>query len=409
MTEKEFANIYGDEQQEVTKNFVTKSISSNYNIKDAFIEFCDNGYDARIFGEPLNMSFDYNPNEHTINVRDNGTGINDDRNLFKLGGTNKENAHGKIGKYGIGVLGSISSIAKECFYDKSEVVVVTYSSANNGTYFEKSCCFKSNGNITIGKTDFSECDKNEHFTNIKFTNVCLENNTEIIQAIEETFEITLQTDLNITFNGRHLGKSGFKTFIGDEIPETINVGNDTVDVKYRLIGGSNNKSDKTFIESGLRFYSKNTNRLLAKDTQFWNWFADKSAQPTICGLRVGIWIDDSLESFNKFGIKPAKNGISYKKYHAQKDFKELKDKLVEIYNKAANTTHSDNSGEYKIGTRVFTKTSANIKGIYKYDEEANLVYIKSGQPKLEEIAQLINDYINLKKRFEKKKQKKDGK
>ena len=38
---EDFINKYGNEPQEVTKNYSTKSLASNYNIKDAFIELCD--------------------------------------------------------------------------------------------------------------------------------------------------------------------------------------------------------------------------------------------------------------------------------------------------------------------------------------------------------------------------------
>lgn len=43
-----FIGKYGVEEQKVTKNFSAKSLGINYDIKDAFIEFCDNAYDARL-------------------------------------------------------------------------------------------------------------------------------------------------------------------------------------------------------------------------------------------------------------------------------------------------------------------------------------------------------------------------
>ena len=42
MTEQEFITKFGEESQEVTKNYATKSLGTNYDIKDAFIEFGDN-------------------------------------------------------------------------------------------------------------------------------------------------------------------------------------------------------------------------------------------------------------------------------------------------------------------------------------------------------------------------------
>ena len=63
---EEFIAIYGNEKQEVTDNFVTKSISTNYNIKDSFIEFGDNSYDARIIGKTLDSTIDIDNSAQNI-------------------------------------------------------------------------------------------------------------------------------------------------------------------------------------------------------------------------------------------------------------------------------------------------------------------------------------------------------
>ena len=403
---EEFIAIYGNEKQEVTDNFVTKSISTNYNIKDSFIEFGDNSYDARIIGKNLEYKIDIDNSAHTINIYDNGHGVKDASNLFKLGGTNKDKDNGKIGKYGIGVPGASSSIAKECIYDKNEIVQVIYTSAHKGNMFEKRVAFNSDGTMRIGTTEYSKCDVNEHFTNILFKNVILENTSEIIGALEETFENPLQNGFNISFNGRQLGKSNVRTFIGDEPVDVVKVGDDDVEIRYRIIGGNVNKGDREFEEAGLRIYDKNTGRLLGKSTKYWNWFVGREAQPNICGLRAGIWIDSSLSSYTKFGILPAKNGVKYKQYYKQDDFKELSEKLSSIYRQAANTTPNEGVGEYKIGSRVFIRSGANFDGLYHYDEVCNSVLIKKGTPKLKDIAALVNENINLKKRLEKNLKKK---
>lgn len=400
MTEQDFIKKYGDEPQEVTKNYATKSLGTNYSIKDAFIENVDNSYDARIQGKTLNCIFDYNQEEHTVQVIDDGTGIVDATNLFKLGGTDKENKKGKIGKYGIGVPGAVSAIATKCVYNKTEPVEVIFESEHKGKCFEKHILVLPNGNMCIGETSYKECDENLHSTKILFSNVTFESCTEIIEALEETFEEPLHKDLNICFNGRQLGKSANRTFVGDEQVKTIMVGKFKTDVKYRIIGGDSNSSqDRAFNEAGLRVYDKNTGRLLAKSNELWSWYAGKQAQQNICGLRAAIYIESSIEAYNKFGIKSTKNGVTYSKYYkTDPDFLELASELASIYNQASKTTPSTTEGIITIGGREYQTTTIKMEEPYIEVKNGSYLIKKRLTPK--EIAELVDEIITLKKKCE---------
>ena len=132
MNAQDFISKYGDEPQEVTKNYSTKALGTNYDIKDAFIEFGDNSYDARIKGETLNFDIKTDNDAKTFTLTDNGTGVVDDTNLFKLGGTDKEKDKNKVGKFGIGVPGAVAAIATKCVFNKDEIVETIYESAHGG-------------------------------------------------------------------------------------------------------------------------------------------------------------------------------------------------------------------------------------------------------------------------------------
>ena len=402
MTDIEFINKYGDEPQEVTRNYSTKSLGTNYNIKDAFIEFCDNAYDARINGETLDFSIEIDANSKKFAFIDNGTGVSDDANLFKLGGTNKEKDKGKIGKFGIGVPGATSAIATKCVFNKSEMVEVIFESAYNGKRFEKHIAVLPNGETILGKTTYESCDENLHYTKITFTNVELKTRTEITDALEETFEEPLHRDLNISFNGRQLGKTFNRTFVGDEPVKTIMVGPFSTDVKYRIIGGDTmSSSDRTFEEAGLRVYDKKTGRLLAKSNDLWFWYGGKKAQQNICGLRAAIYIDSSIESYNKFGIKPAKNGVTYAKYFSSDvDFALLSNELSSIYNQAAKTAPATSEGVITLGGRTFQTTTMKISEPYM--EVGKGSYLIKKKYTTSEMAQIINELITLKKKCDKK-------
>ena len=406
MTVENFIEMYGDEPQEVTRNYATKSLGTNYNIKDAFIEFCDNAYDARVEGESLDFDIRIDDVNKTFTISDNGTGISDDENLFKLGGTDKERDKTKIGKYGIGVPGATSAIATKCACDKSdgEMVEVIFESSCNGTWFEKHIGFDSNGNIILGVTKYNDCHPYQHYTKITFKNVRLSAYADIVDAMEETFEEPLHKDLNISFNGRQLGKSAKRTFVGDEQVKSIMVGPFKTEVKYRIIGGdSASSNDRSFDQSGLRIYDKKSGRLLAKSNSLWSWYANRSAQPRICGLRAAIYIESSIESYNKFGIKPAKNGVTYAKYHSSVDFAELSDELSSIYNQATNRGPCTSDGIISIGGRTYQVTSMKLDKPYVEVSQGNYIIKKKYTP--DELAKIIDELITFKKKLQRKSQK----
>lgn len=401
MKEQDFISKYGDEPQEVTKNYSTKSLGTNYDIKDAFIEFGDNAYDARFKTETLNFEIKFNSSEKTIVFCDNGTGVKDDSNLFKLGGTDKEKDKNKVGKFGIGVPGAVSAIATKCVSNKDEIVETVYESAYNGKLFEKHIATCPNGNTILGATTYEECDPSLHYTKVTFTNVELKTYTEILDAMEETFEEPLHKDLNISFNGRQLGKSSSRTFVGDEIVKVVKVGKFTVKVKYRIIGGeSGDSKDRAFDEAGLRVYDEKTGRLLAKNTKLWKWYGNKEAQQNICGLRAAIYIEGSIESYKKFGVVPAKNGIAYSYYFKDPDFAELTDVLQSIYNQASKAGPSTSDDVIKIGSRTFQTTTMKIN--QPYIEVGSGNYLIKKKYTATEIAEIINELISLKKKCEKK-------
>lgn len=402
-TIEDFIKMYGDEPQEVTKNFCSKSLATNYNIKDAFIELCDNAYDARLDCETETLNFDItvDNNNRTISFKDNGSGISNDENLFKLGGTDKEEDKNKVGKFGIGVPGAVSAIVKECFCDKEQFVEVIYESACNGRFFEKHIAYTSSGNNTLGRTIYKDCDSSLHYTKVTFTNVVLNSCSEIIDSMEETFEEPLRKDLNISFNNRQLGKTNIRTFVGDEHIKTIKVGEFFVDVKYRIIGGeSNNVKDRAFDETGLRVYDKATGRLLAKNTKLWKWYGNKEAEHNICGLRAAIYIEGSIASYRKFGVVSAKNGIAYSYYYKDPDFVDLTAELKSIYNQASKsgTTIADNI--ITINGRSFQPTP--MKMDKPYIEVSPGSYLIKKKYTTTEIAELISENIALKKKCESK-------
>lgn len=407
MTKEKFISQFGEEEMKVTSNFASKALGTNYNLVDTIIEFCDNSYDARIKNMNLNFVIDINRDKHTLSLIDDGKGIANAENLLKLGGTDKEQRSDAIGKFGVGVEGAISSIASQCAYDPEDMVEVSFISSNNGKRFEKHTAFTENGEQIIGKTDYYDCNKDEHFTRITFTNVELSDSdcTNICSAMEVTFEEPLQKNLNIRMivngNERVLGKSTAHTFVGDESIETVTVGCFSTDVKYRIIGG-NEQSARSLDEAALRIYDKKSGRLLAKSTKYWKWFAGREAQQNICGLRAAIYIDSSIDCYKTFGISATKNGITWKDYYKNPDFAELKDKLGNIYAKACNTKSNKTEDEIVISGYTYNFTSANkMEGLYKVVEEAGIVLAKK-KPSNMEIANLIAENIRLKKKCEKK-------
>lgn len=405
-----FTSKYGNEEPKVTENYAAKSLAINYDIKDAFVEFCDNAYDARLSDTELNFVISVNNDEHTLSFEDNGMGISDDDNLFTLGGTNKERDKNKIGKYGVGVPGAVSAIAKQCVYDNEKNVEIIFESSSNGTHFEKHIAVFSNDDMLIGKSTYNKCDYNHHFTKIIFRNVYIKSLGDISLYMEEVFENPIHNNLNIIINGRTLGKSSssIKTFNGDEGIETVKVGGLNVDVKFRIIsGGAKGDDVRKLEEAGLRIYDKSSGRLLAKGVKLWRWYCGKEAQQTICGLRAAIYIESSIKSYSMFGIFSAKNGVTYKDYYKKDEFKELKNKLCEIYQRAAGGVKSNETEPIKVGHRVYIPTNAKLDGNL-YHTVGSEVIIKK-KYSIKEVASLIDRVILLEEYKSKKELKKSKK
>lgn len=399
MTTQDFIQKYGEEQQEVTKNYTTKSVGKSYHVNDSFIEFCDNAFDAKIQGKPTNIVIDIDNDTKTITVVDDGCGIKNEKLLFRLGGTDKD-GQGKIGKYGIGVPGAVAGLATKCRYNQGVPVEVVFESAYNGSKFVKHVLFNTKGEQIIGKAEHFSCEKEQHYTIVKFTNVYMPQIIDLIAALEQTFEEALKNNIHIIVNGRELGKSSKPTFTGEEIEEKINVGNFTVYVKWR-ISSSDSSDEREFEKSGIRIYDKKTGRLLGINTKYWEWFAGRNAQQNICGIRIGIYIESSIECYDKFGVLPTKNGIAYKKYCKDPDFKELSERLREIYRKASHTSASSSDFEtITLGARSFQPTASKLLTPF-VEIDSNTVMFRRKWSN-DEIANFINDYINLKRKVEKK-------
>lgn len=416
MTKKEFQEKFGSEDMKVTSNYATKSLSRNYNIADAVVEFCDNAYDARVDGKSIDVQINIDGMNNTLSVIDNGCGINDDSNLITLGGTDKEHCNNKIGKYGVGVSGASSYIAMECFHDANELVDVKFVSRHNGRGFEKHIGFERNGRQVNGKTSYFDVDDvSNSGTDVVFSNVALSpsDSIDIQKRLEKVFEETMKKGLNITMcvngNSRVLGQSIKPTFVGDEVIKHVNVGSFDIWLKYRIIGGEG-KDARCFEDSGIRFYDKTSGRLLAQDNKYWSWFAGREAQQTICGLRIAVYIDSSLECYNTFGIVSAKNGIAYKQYYKQAIFKDLANELGMIYRQACNSCKKINDKEIVLGGNKYLYSNGKMDSVYKEISDMRVVFLKpKSKLSMNEYASLVAENIKLKKCLSKKSAKKADK
>lgn len=402
MNKTTFIKRFGDEQHRVAKNYAKKALSTNYGAPDAFVEYCDNSYDSRIEGETTVVEIKTNDDAKTITIIDNGSGVANAEKLFELGGTDKEKDAKKIGKYGVGFLGATSCIAKSYVYDEDDMVEITITSARNGKKFEKHAAFDKDGELIIGHTVYDDCDTDIHYTKIIISNVLVKDKTSIIDKLEEVFEETFEMGLTIKFDDRELGQSFSdrrKTFTGEEEMEFVNVGNQQVGVKYRIIGGDVRRGkSRSFEETALRVYDKNSRRLLAKSKELWDWLGGKQAQQNICGLRAAIYIDSSIESYTTFGIKAAKNGIQYKQYFKRPEFKLLSQKLRDIYNRASkNNPGLDEIHVIPYGDKefcVFPKIPSNKASKLYWEMGTNSYGIKKNY-NTKEVASMICQIINL--------------
>ena len=413
-TPKEFAKMYGFEQQTVTNDFTTNVISKDFHINDAFIELCDNSYDARNGKDILSVNINVDNEKHVITIVDNGNGVSDDSRLFQLGGTDKKKTTTQIGKYGIGVPGATAKIALECMFDKEFPVNIVYKSEHNGRGFIKNVAVFPNGITCLGKSIYFESTgENSHYTAITFENVAFSDKEvcSLIDALDETFEIPMTRDLVINVCNRKLGESRKPIFDLESEATQIKVGNQIVDVKTKILVG---KEDRKFDDSALRVYDKVSGRLLAKSLQLWSWYANRKAQQNICGLRCGIFIDSSVESYNLFGIRNTKNGVTYKSYHNRPEFSDLSEELRKIYchgvqNKSKNGQKNVNEdGFYHIGNNSYQFVSPKTKITEPFSLVAPNTYIIQSLSKFhaQQIVELINRVVTLEEKLAKKERKK---
>jgi hypothetical protein len=415
MNKKQFEKIFGNQEIKVAKNYVTKSVATNYTKFDSVAEAVDNSIDAKE-GEEVNVHIDCNDEKHTLTFTDDGKGIEDFENLFTLGGTNKENLSGKIGKFGIGFKGAIAKIAMQCRFNKKDGVLVNVESKRLGKKTNLSILIDVDGSTTIGNVYTSDCDKSLHGTQIVFENVDFKEMAELQDFLEETYEFTMKEHgLNIYINNRKLGQTGNQkqTLSGEETPKCLKVGKHNVKVMYRIIGGdrrSYGKKDieRSFSEAALRIYDKTSGRLLAKDNKLWKWYINKEAQQAICGLRCAIFIDGNIDSYNEFGIKSTKNGVNFRQYHKKEEFKELCDHLTTIYQKVMGDKVGRNAiynVEAKNGSNRIYEVRDKVMGQdnlpYIVVNDEQIIMAKKWQPK--DIATLIDMYINLKNEIDKRK------
>lgn len=361
MNSKNFLKNFGNEPMVVEPGYATRSMASNYKIEDCFVEFADNAYDARIPGTTPNFSITIDNETHQFIIEDDGQGIKDPDVLFTLGKTTKTDGN-TIGRYGIGVIGAASAIGVNCRYKKDDIVDIVFISAHNGSKFIKH--YGIGDREMIGRTEFECCDKSLHFTKIIFNNVELPSSidiSQIIDALNLTFEETINKGFNIKVNGRLLGKTGKPTFIGDETIERFQIFDDvTVGLKYRIIGGAI-KDERQMDQSAIRIYDEESGRLLVMDLGLWKSFTNYSIQPSACGVRVGIYIPSNDKAYKCFGIKMEKNGCTKTNFRRMKAFNELCLRLREIYKQTVNKKDLEEKDERKIIGNGITICSTSIK------------------------------------------------
>ena len=108
-----------------------------------------------------------------------------------------------------------------------------------------------------------------------------------------------------------------------------------------------------------------------------------------------------IHSLNKFGIKPTKNGVTYGKYYKRDvDFANLSGYLASIYTQASKTSPNIQEDKINIGNRSFQVAQIKIDQPYVEVSNNNLLIKKKYTS--EEIAELINEIITLRKKQNKK-------
>ena len=267
-----------------------------------------------------------------------------------------------------------------------------------------------------GKTSYFDVDDMSNSgTDVVFSNVTLSpsDSIDIQKRLDKVFEETMKKGLNITMcvngNSRVLGQSIKPTFVGDEVIKHVNVGPFDIWLKYRIIGGEG-KDARCFEDAGIRFYDKTSGRLLAQDNKYWSWFTGREAQQAICGLRVAVYIDSSIECYNTFGIVSAKNGIAYRKYHTQAIFKDLANELGMIYRQACNSCKKINNENIVLGGNKYLYSNGKMDSVYKEVSDMRVVFLKpKSKLSMNEYASLVAENIKLKKCLSKKSAKKADK
>lgn len=379
MNDSTWIKQHGTQEQTVDENWAADTAAQNYSLEDAFIEMVDNPIDERRSDVPLEVTFTTNAENHTLVVEDNASGVADEKDLFKVGGSRKKNKR-TIGKYGIGLKGATARIAMDCISDEHEVVQIKVESARKGKSFVKYVAYSPDGKFRMGNdTQFAPCDESLHYTRFTFTNVDVKNVEKIIKAFNKTFEVSFQWDVvNIIFNGKQVKDTCKYTFTDSETKHNVKVGAHEVYVIRRI-----DPDDTTTQGAGLRIYDKNTGRLLDKSITHWRCFANKEVHTSINGLHCAIFIDGTKECYRDFGVKVEKNGIAQRQYYKDPKFKELYDKLKEFISqiesiKKATRKEKQNVCEYSVNGKeavINPKLKAGL--VYYYNDNDDTYYVNS--------------------------------
>lgn len=349
----------GTIEQTVSKTYASKSLAANYSLQGALCDIIDNSIDSGIENN-AHVNIHMSNEDNMFIIRDDAFGIQNP-NFLNLGYSDKKDK-GTVGRYGAGLKGAIARIAKDCVIDNEKNVEVVFLSAHNGKLLEQHVLFVKDEMI-IQKPTFEKTNSTDHYTVITFSNCNFsQNELAVLNHLDKTYEETINRNIaSIFVCSREISKSMSATFTGKDPHKTIRI-NDSFDVEvtYRMMRPEDEdrfdkKSHVRELEAtGLRIYGKNSGRLLCQRTEYWQWFANRKAQQSICGLRVKIDIPETEEAFAAFGIESTKQGIRYQKYCDKKGFKELYNELHAIYLSAH---------EYNVKTNNFTnETESKISG-----------------------------------------------
>lgn len=365
-------------------DYVSK-IGVNHTLTDAVNEFIDNSIDAIAKGCKINV--EVNLTNNTPFIYDNGNGfmnVSVFDECMKIGGTSKLNDGKEIGKFGIGMKSAFACIAQKCIKDKDMPVYFTITSKSRITneVFSKQVVFNPNGSTGLKNININP-DNVRYGTLIEMENIEINDtmSKEIDEKIRETYALTITEFnlMNISVNGRKIiPMSSDIIFHGHNyIQENTNVGdNCEVEVRYILPSPNMQKSEKQTEKSALRFYSKETGRLITKNPSAWSWFGGRQIQPTVCGLRCGIFIPTDMETYKKFGINNGKNKINYALYCNDKLFDGLTAILKDVYLKASKIAKKNDECEKTVcndGIRLTFSDKIKTKDAVIECEDGNFI------------------------------------